>query len=335
MTYSVVAEADGDNAASGTTISTSGTITVSDHDTVVVFLSTGSSDISTLSAASDGTNTYTRRGGYFSGTVNTNLSILVAEDVAAGTYTVTGSWGGGSQLYRVIKAIAISGLKAASFQTGSYVTGDQASPGTGTDGVTTASATPTEQPACLIGFAVDNDVQTLTAGTGFTGLTAYGALGTGTPLFKPQHKRLTSTSAVAATWTSTPVNSPSMSAAIILSEAAGATLSAPTVIAGTTSATIGATTDEASGTFYVVVDTSANLSGVTATEIKAGQKAGGAAALASGNSSVTDTSPDVGVTGLSQYTTYAYAMVQNTTDGDSNVLTGTFTTGLPVAWFRA
>lgn len=111
-----------------------------------------------------------------------------------------------------------------------------------------------------------------------------------------------------------------------------ATLSAPTATSVTaTTATLGATTDQTSGTLYAVVDTAANLSGVTATEIKAGQKAGGAAALASANSAVSTTTPSAGVTGLSPYTIYSYAMVQNNANGDSNVVTGTFTTA-PVLW---
>lgn len=116
-----------------------------------------------------------------------------------------------------------------------------------------------------------------------------------------------------------------------------ATLSAPTATSVTaTTATIGATTDQTSGTFYVVVDTAANLSGVTATQIKAGQKASGSAALASGNAAVTDTSPDVGVTGLAVETLYSFAAIQNNSNGDSNVVTGTFTTtnGLDQKRFR-
>lgn len=109
-----------------------------------------------------------------------------------------------------------------------------------------------------------------------------------------------------------------------------ATLSAPTASGVTaTTATLGATTDQTSGTFYVVVDTAANLSGVTASQIKAGQKASGSAALASGNAAVSTTTPSVGVTGLSQSTLYSYAAVQNNSNGDSNVLTGTFTTSDP------
>lgn len=116
---------------------------------------------------------------------------------------------------------------------------------------------------------------------------------------------------------------------IYVTYSTNAALSAPTATNVTaTTATLGATTDQASGTFYVVVDTAANLSGVTAAQIKAGQKASGSAALASGNAAVSTTTPSVGVTGLTQGTLYSYAAVQNNANGDSNVITGTFTTAL-------
>jgi len=117
---------------------------------------------------------------------------------------------------------------------------------------------------------------------------------------------------------------------IYVTYSTNAALSAPTATSITlTGATIGATTDQASGTFYVVVDTAANLSGVTAAQIKAGQKASGSAALASGNVAVSTTTPSVGLTGLTQSTLYSYAAVQNNSNGDSNVVTGTFTTAAP------
>ena len=109
----------------------------------------------------------------------------------------------------------------------------------------------------------------------------------------------------------------------------GPALSSPTpsgTIATATTATIGATTNQASGTFYAVVDTAANLSGVTATQIKAGQKASGSAALAANSAAVSTTTPSAGVTGLTAGTLYSYAAVQNNSNGDSNVVTGTFTT---------
>ena len=104
-------------------------------------------------------------------------------------------------------------------------------------------------------------------------------------------------------------------------------MAAPTATSVTaTGATIGATTDQASGTLYVVVDSAANLAGVTASQVKAGQKASGSAALASGNSAVSTTTPSVAITGLTSGTLYSAAIVQNNTNGDSNLLTTTFTT---------
>jgi hypothetical protein len=114
-----------------------------------------------------------------------------------------------------------------------------------------------------------------------------------------------------------------------VSAVGGAVISSPTPsgeIASATSATVGCTTDTSSGTLYVVVDTAANLAGVTAAQIKLGQKASGGAAAFSDNVAVTDTTPDVAISGLTGSTTYAYAIVQNDGTNDSNVLTGTFTT---------
>lgn len=91
-----------------------------------------------------------------------------------------------------------------------------------------------------------------------------------------------------------------------------------------TTATIGCTTDDNTGTLYVVVET-ASLTGITASQIKAGQNAGGTAADASANSAVSTTSPSAGVTGLTAGTAYNYAALQFS-GGNSNILTGTFTT---------
>lgn len=93
-----------------------------------------------------------------------------------------------------------------------------------------------------------------------------------------------------------------------------------------TTATIGATTNQTSGTLYVVVDSAGNLSGVTAAQVKAGQKASGSAALAANSAAVSTSTPSAGVTGLTANTAYSYAIVQNNTNGDSSLITGTFTT---------
>lgn len=97
------------------------------------------------------------------------------------------------------------------------------------------------------------------------------------------------------------------------------------------SATIGAHTDQAAGTFYVVVDSAANLAGVTAPQIKLGRKANNTAALAAGNSAAVALLLAAGVIGLSELTLYSYAAVQNNPNGDSNIVTGTFTTNSIIA----
>lgn len=144
----------------------------------------------------------------------------------------------------------------------------------------------------------------------------------------------TTAQTVAWTWTDTGIKDTFAMVAVFKEAAAAtATLSAATpsgTLGTTTTATIGATTNQTSGTFYAVTDSSGNLSGVTAAQIKAGQKASGAAALASCNVAVSTTTPSCGVTGLTAATAYAYAAVQNNTNGDSNVVTGTFTTAAAV-----
>lgn len=92
-----------------------------------------------------------------------------------------------------------------------------------------------------------------------------------------------------------------------------------------TTATIGATTDTTSGTFYVVVDSAANIAGITAAQIKLGNNTNDVAAVADNSSTVTTTTPSAGVTELTAATPYSYAVMQSDT-ADSIAYTGTFTT---------
>lgn len=125
--------------------------------------------------------------------------------------------------------------------------------------------------------------------------------------------------------------------ALEIKQAAGggaATLSSPSpsgTLGTSTSATVAATTDQSSGTLYAVVSTSNNVSTATAAQVKAGQNSTGAAASFSANSSVSTTSPSVGISGLSPGTLYYYAEVQNNGGGDSNVVSGSFTTAATIA----
>jgi hypothetical protein len=144
-------------------------------------------------------------------------------------------------------------------------------------------------------------------------------------------KIVAATTALQSSWTEASGTNRSIVSIVTLKEAAAVagTLSSATpsgTLGTSTTATLGATTDQASGTFYGVVDTSGNISGITAAQVKAGQNNASAAAIAASNTAVSTTSPSTGVTGLTAATAYSYAVVQNNAGGDSNVLTGTFTT---------
>lgn len=100
-----------------------------------------------------------------------------------------------------------------------------------------------------------------------------------------------------------------------------------TIATGNT-AQIGFTTDKSAGTAYTILTSSAsNLTGITGQNIKDGMIAGGTVpALVAGNSAVTSTTALINLAGLTTNTTYHYASVHETTDGFSNILTGSFTT---------
>jgi hypothetical protein len=144
------------------------------------------------------------------------------------------------------------------------------------------------------------------------------------------YKEVTSTGAQSATWSwSGTTEATSIVVTFGTTGAPAAVLSTPTpsgTIATSTTANVGATTDTGSGTMYMVVDT-ASLTGITKAQIKTGKNASGATAVSSGNVAVTSTgAKTIPGSGLTASTTYNYAVVQNTTAGDSNAVTGSFTT---------
>ncbi len=140
-----------------------------------------------------------------------------------------------------------------------------------------------------------------------------------------------STTPITGSWTGPAAQAYSWGAVVVRIPVAS---SGPTISAGTptgtvsSSPTVGFTTDTNSGTARIVIDTAANLSGVTATQVLAGQKNNStAAAFDSGNITVTTTSPSYAFSGLQGGTTYTIAAAQNSTS-NSNVLTWTFTVGV-------
>lgn len=100
------------------------------------------------------------------------------------------------------------------------------SPSTTTDATTTGNLTPSSQPALLFGLCIDpNSGFSISSGTGFTSRGQMAARNTGAgDTSIAEDKRLTSTSAVACTWTCGGTSAtPSWAFAAIFTEAGGAT----------------------------------------------------------------------------------------------------------------
>lgn len=207
----------------------------------------------------------------------------------------------------------------------------QSPPGNTSNAVTSAAASVTlgsAPGALVVGFsqqyAGGSGGPNLSAGTGYT-------LRYGTAYQFTEDKRVTADGSQTATFTDNQTSDATVTSVYVFAEQGTApTLSAPTpsgLLATDTTATLGCTTDTTSGTLYCVVDTAANISGITAAQIKAGHNNVDAAAVAANSGAVSTTTPSVGVTGLTTGTLYSDALVQNS-GSDSNVATGTFTTRL-------
>jgi hypothetical protein len=118
---------------------------------------------------------------------------------AAGSTTITATMSLGAFVAGIwVKEIG----QCSGYQSGSGQL--QLSPGAGTDAVTSNTATPSSQPALVSGFTFgDNNADTTVAGTGFTtGLNTWPLFGAGL-VGLSEHLRVTSTSAIAATYTAT------------------------------------------------------------------------------------------------------------------------------------
>jgi hypothetical protein len=199
--------------------------------------------------------------------------------------------------------------------------------------------TPTQQPAMLFSYAMDLTHNSgPNAGTGFTSRAIDAAtLSFGTATYRVQDKRITSTSATNSTFTNVSTSGDQFIVlTVVIPEPPPApVLSLPTpsgTLATSSTATPGATTDTGSGTGYCVVTTT-SLSGVTAAQVKAGQNAAGSTTgvfNSNGAISASGVFTCPTVSGLTASTLYNYAVVQNSAGGDSNVVTGTFTTHSPV-----
>jgi hypothetical protein len=202
MSYSIATVFDADGTASGGTIGATGTLTVGGRAPILI-VGAGFSDL--VSGVSDGTsNSYSHvTGGSLANPGSSGLFYSLWECkniVTGGSQTVTATYSS-AVTQRAIAVVVATGLDtsaAAAINTTANIT-----PGNGTDIITSGTATPGAQPAMVLGFAQDvtADFSSLTAGTGFTShsLPNFSLINSGC-IAICEDKRVTSTSAVAATF---------------------------------------------------------------------------------------------------------------------------------------
>lgn len=149
-----------------------------------------------------------------------------------------------------------------------------------------------------------------------------------------RNSTLNGTNALPATFTTTGEGLTSIWGVYVITADAGgaAVLSSQTpsgTIGTTTQVTLGASTDQNNGTLYAVVSsTQSHITGITDAQVIAGQSSSGGAAQFSGNAAISSTSPTLSISGLTAGTTYYYALAQSNANGNSNVVTGSFTTAV-------
>lgn len=186
--------------SSGTSMTTPSVIYAA-HDRAVVFVTYGSgtTDVETVS---DGTNTYTKLGSTLNDATNgQSMAVFELLDATAGTYTVTFSVAT-AQAARAMAIKAYSGLSNTG--AGQLASNNQSAPGNGANAVTTGTVTPAAQPGALVAASFDDQGSetTITASGTFTSRGAFttwdASFGTKS---MSEDTRITSTSAVAGTFT--------------------------------------------------------------------------------------------------------------------------------------
>ena len=249
-------------------------------------------------------------------------------NVTGGSHTVTANFGSNSNANIVLQEV--SGLFTPTVDKTAGNGGFSSTINTGSTG------TLTQAVELAIALATNcNSNFTATKPSGWTQIAGSSYQGSGG--FSLIYQVTAATTALNPAWT-TPGGNYEMTNVIatLIPGAAppAATLTTPTpsgTLSTAFSATPGATTNTSGGTGYCVVTTS-SLSGVTAAQVKAGQNAAGSTTgVFSSTGPIAATGAFVlnAVTGLSASTTYNYAVVETTAGGDSNVVTGTFTTAPP------
>jgi hypothetical protein len=157
-------------------------------------------DDTSTATCSDGVNTYSASQSMQRDTTNhQSMCRFEANNIASGTPTITVTFSG-TPNFRGVHLSEVGGAAASAADGTAGNT--QASPGTGTDAVTSTTVTNTNQPALLVGVAIDSSgaFGAPAAGTGFTALNNGWGFG-GSNLARAETKRFTDTTGHAATFT--------------------------------------------------------------------------------------------------------------------------------------
>lgn len=176
-------------------------------------------------SVSDGTNTYTQLGTTLVDVATgSSYALFECKNTAAGTVTVTFTLTSPGAAFRTMTIARYSGADTS--VAGIAASQGQSAPGTtpnGTDKVTSGNLTPGSQPGTLVGFGYDDSgSSTLSAGTGFTtrGTMANQDAAFGTAS-RVEDIAITSTAAVAATFTITAGTDNFTAFAVFFPDAAG------------------------------------------------------------------------------------------------------------------
>lgn len=209
MAYSVIqspAENSVDNTNLSSIVNAVFGSSVTAANALLVFVGYGAASARTV-ALTRGSDVFTQCGtGIYNGGFSFGLRAFVCDNAGAGTTAVSCAFsgGGGTVDSPAIAAIELSGI-ALTPNAATPGSAEQDSPGTGANALTSGNTGAlSAQPAAVFGICWDflgGTPTAPTAGTGFTGLTPVWEYGTATSAARIEHKRVTATTAVPATYT--------------------------------------------------------------------------------------------------------------------------------------
>lgn len=199
MPYAFVSSGSAASLSASATRAVAATITTGEGVVVAVLMHNSGTSITGVADAMG--NTYTSAGTPLAPAGEEVYAIFYCKNVIGGTGDITATFTDPAN-YSGIAYFRYTGLSASADAQGMNGSTQPAS-GTGTDALTSGDITPSAQPAMVFGLTVDGDGgSTITAGTGYTtrgSISNWNSVIGFTTAF--EDKRITSLSAVAATFT--------------------------------------------------------------------------------------------------------------------------------------